>query len=118
MNGGIGIGTTSIPTGYKLAVNGKIIATEVLVELYSDWPDYVFNRKYNLLPLQELKKYIETNNHLPEVPAANEVKEEGINLGDMDAILLKKIEELTLYVISLKEENNILKKRMEKLENK
>ena len=103
-NGNVGIGTDD-PKGYKLAVKGSMIAEEVVVKLYANWPDYVFTEKYGLMSLDEVESYINENSHLPNVPSAEEVEEEGINLGEMDAILLQKIEELTLYVIDLKKEN-------------
>lgn len=96
--GNVGIGTDNTQ-GYKLAVKGSMIAEEVVVKLYATWPDYVFGKKYNLETLSEVEKFIVENNHLPNVPSEIEVKESGINLGEMDAILLRKIEELTLYTI-------------------
>ena len=86
---------------YRLAVNGKVIAELVRVKLRGDWPDFVFNKKHDLMPLQELEKYIKKNNHLPDVPNAEQVEKEGIDVGEMNKILLQKIEELTLYVIEL-----------------
>jgi hypothetical protein len=111
--GEIGIGTTT-PTE-KLEVNGTIRSKEVKVEA-APWPDYVFSSDYSLMSLQELQDYINTNGHLPEVPDADTVEEEGIALGEMNALLLKKIEELTLYqieLLKLLEEQN---KRNESLE--
>ena len=97
-NGGnVGIGTTD-PKGYKLAVAGKVRATEVKVEALP-WPDYVFESKYKLSSLPDLDKFIKLNKHLPEIPSAAQVEKEGINLGEMNAKLLKKIEELTLHLI-------------------
>lgn len=101
----VGIGVIEIPVGYKLAVAGKIITEEVLVKLQSNWPDYVFQPDYHLRTLQEVEEHITTHGHLPEVPNAQTVEENGIGVGEMNAILLKKIEELTLYVIELKKEN-------------
>jgi hypothetical protein len=97
-NGDIGIGTTD-PKGYKLAVAGKAIAEEVVVKLQSNWPDYVFEKDYNLPTLAEVENYINQNKHLPEVPAAKEMEKNGVNLGEMNMLLLKKVEELTLYVL-------------------
>lgn len=96
--GNVGIGTND-PKGYKLAVAGKTITEEVVVKLQSTWPDYVFEQDYKLPSLSELEQYINTNKHLPEVPSAAEVKENGLSVGEMNAILLKKVEELTLYLI-------------------
>jgi hypothetical protein len=85
------------------AFNGNILANEIEVSTDS-WSDYVFEEDYLLIPIEEVEDFIKENKHLPGVPSENEVIEEGINLGEMDAILLKKIEELTLYVIKLKKE--------------
>ena len=83
--------------------NGKIWANEI--EVTTDrWSDYVFEDDYLLIPIDEVETFIKANKHLPGVPSEKEVTDKGINLGDMDAILLKKIEELTLYVIELKKE--------------
>lgn len=97
--GKVGIGTTYIPTEYKFAVNGKIIAEELQVQLRGDWPDYVLTPGYDLPSLQSLKQYINENTHLPNVPDAEEVKEKGIATGEMLRIQMEKIEELTLYII-------------------
>jgi hypothetical protein len=112
---GIGTGTTTIPATAKLAVNGKVLATEVQVALVANWADYVFNDDYELKTLDEVESFIANNKHLPGVPSVKEVESNGINLGEMDAILLKKIEELTLYMIDLKKENDILKAKIEEL---
>ncbi|MCK5765107.1 MAG: hypothetical protein KAH26_03945 [Bacteroidales bacterium] len=96
--GTVGIGTSDT-YGYKLAVNGAIITEEVTVKVSEDWPDYVFNKDYALLPLQQLESYIESNRHLPGIPSAEDIRDEGLRLGEMERLLLKKIEELTLYII-------------------
>jgi hypothetical protein len=89
-----------------------------LVRVATDaWSDHVFSSEYELRPLEDVKCYIEQNNHLPGIPSETEVIEQGINLGEMDALLLEKIEELTLYMIELKEENNILKEEIRVLKN-
>lgn len=100
----VSIGTTTAPAGYKLAVGGKIATEEVVVKLQSAWPDYVFRNDYALMPLESLEKYINLNHHLPEVPSASDISKSGVELGEMNTVLLKKIEELTLYVIQLKKE--------------
>jgi len=97
-DGTVGIGTNNT-YGYKLAVNGAIITEEVTVKVSEDWPDYVFNKDYALLPLQQLESYIESNMHLPGIPSAEDIIDEGLKLGEMERLLLKKIEELTLYII-------------------
>jgi hypothetical protein len=110
-NGNIGIGTTDTK-GYKLGVNGSAIATSMTVKLNANWPDFVFAKTYGLRPLSEVESYIKANSHLPEVPSAAQVAKDGINLGEMDATLLKKIEELTLYLI---EQNKKLEAQNEKI---
>ena len=116
--GNVTIGTTTVATGYKLSVNGKIIGTEVRVEAKANWPDYVFNADHKLLPLEDLEASINANKHLPGIPSATEVKNGGIMLGEMQTKQMEKIEELTLYMIQLNKENKELKARLEKLEKK
>ena len=97
-NGGnVGIGTINT-YGYKLAVNGTIRAKEIKVEA-SPWPDYVFKSTYQLKPLSEVKAYIDRNQHLPEMPSAAEIEKDGLSLAKMNKLLVKKVEELTLYLI-------------------
>lgn len=114
--GNVGIGTplNNNPNNYKLAVNGTIGAKAVKVEVSTAtwiWPDYVFDTKYTLKSINELEAFINKNNHLPNVPSAKEVGKNGVDLGSMNAILLEKIEELSLYII---QQN----KRIEVLEQK
>ncbi|MGN6493889.1 MAG: hypothetical protein ACTHLE_17960 [Agriterribacter sp.] len=99
-NGNVGIGTTN-PGTYKLAVEGTIGARQVKVHQNS-FADYVFEENYQLPTLEEIEQYIKTYKHLPEMPTAAEVEKDGLNLGDNQVLLVKKIEELTLYVIELK----------------
>ncbi|NHA05363.1 prefoldin subunit [Mucilaginibacter sp. HC2] len=94
----VGIGTTD-PKGYKLAVNGSVIATSMTVKVYANWPDYVFKKDYQLPSLQSVKTYIDQNQHLPEVPSEQDIAKNGLNLGEMNKVLMKKVEELTLYLI-------------------
>ncbi|NML23427.1 hypothetical protein HHL16_21285 [Pseudoflavitalea sp. G-6-1-2] len=107
-NGNVGIGINNIGTDYKLYVSGNIRARKVRVD-QQNWPDYVFSRNYQLMPLSELEQFIANNQHLPDMPSAKEVSKEGLDVGSNQAALLKKIEELTLYII---EQN----KRIEALE--
>lgn len=121
-NGKVGIGVQtpgSLPDGdYLLAVDGGIIAEEVRVDLSSDWPDYVFADDYELRSIESMKQDIEENGHLPGVPSAEEMKEEGINLGAMQIIMMEKIEELSLYVIQLHEENQQLQAKLKDFSEK
>lgn len=98
-SGNVAIGTFDT-RGYKFSVNGNIRAKEIKVE-NNNWPDYVFEPSYQLLDLDRLERFIKLNKHLPGVPSAKEVENNGANLGEMNAVLLKKIEELTLHVIEL-----------------
>ena len=106
--GNVGIGTTN-PGNYKLAVNGTIHAKKVEVDL-DNWSDYVLKDDYNLKSLDEVEEFIKKNGHLPDIPSESEVKTNGIDLGGMNAKLLQKIEELTLYMIDMKKENDELRK--------
>jgi len=129
--GRVGIGTTD-PKGYKLAVAGNIISESVTVKLQSQWPDYFFKSNYKLPSLTTVKAYIDKNQHLPDMPSETEVAKDGVNLGEMNKLLLKKVEELTLYLIQKdkqlsteravnhKQQQNIsaLSRRLSKIENK
>lgn len=95
--GNIGISTTNPNPAYKLSVNGNIRAKEVKVEV--GWSDYVFDENYSLRSLKEIEEYIVMNKHLPDVPSANDVERNGVEVGKTEALLLRKIEELTLYLI-------------------
>jgi hypothetical protein len=96
---------------YKLTVQGKVICEELKVELYNNWPDYVFADEYHLQPLHELKSFIDTHHHLPNIPKAAEVARDGFEVGEMNRKLLEKVEELTLYVIQLQEQIDQLKEK-------
>ncbi|QLE02056.1 hypothetical protein HX109_11000 [Galbibacter sp. BG1] len=113
--GSLGIGT--IHPDAKLTVNGDIHAKELRLDIQG-WPDYVFESGYELQPIEEVKKHIEEKGHLPDVPSAKKIEEDGLNLGDMDKVLMRKIEELTLYVIQLKEQNDLLNQEIKNLKSK
>lgn len=118
-NGGsVGIGTTDIPVGHKLAVNGSVIATAVTVKVYNEWSDYVFDKDYKLPALSQVKDYIDKNHHLPDMPSAKEVKANGLNLGEINNILTKKVEELTLYLIDGEKREKDLRLQVDKLQQK
>ncbi len=118
----VGIGTTDTQ-GYRLAVAGNVIAEGVKVELQGNWPDFVFLKDFDLMNLDELRKFIKENGHLPNIPSAKMVEENGIDLGVMNAKLLQKIEELTLYLLSqeieikrLREKNTETSRILERLD--
>jgi len=117
-DGNLLLGTT-IARGEKLSVNGGIRARDIKVEI-ANWPDYVFKPTYKLPSLSETEQFIRENGHLPEVPKAEEVEANGIQLSEMNKTLLKKIEELTLHVIELdkvnKEQGEFMKKMQEKID--
>ena len=115
VSGNVGIGYTN-PTA-KLDVNGIIRAHDVRVCL-NQGCDYVFEKDYNLMNLNDLSNFVKTNKHLPDVAPAAVMESEGINVSEMSALLLRKVEELTLYVIDMKKENEELRQEIELLKNK
>ncbi len=124
LNDNVGIGTKA--PDMKLTVKGNIHAEEVKIDLNVPAPDYVFKEGYMLRSIEEVERFVQENNHLPEIPSAAEFKQNGVMLAEMDMNLLKKIEELTLYTIQqekkikkLEEENQKLKSlsnRLSKIE--
>jgi hypothetical protein len=110
----------SNPQGYKLAVAGTGIFQQIVVKLQNQWPDYVFDTGYNLPQLQELERYILSHKHLPEMASEEEIAKEGLDVGGQQVALLKKIEELMLYLIreneSLNEENRQLGEQNSRLQ--
>jgi hypothetical protein len=100
-----------LSSGYDLYVAGGIRSTRVKVDAYANWPDYVFQENYNLWTLEKTELYINENQHLPGVPSAKQVEEEGIDLAEMNAILLQKIEELTLHLIEVQKQVNSLSQK-------
>lgn len=122
-NGDVGIGTRTPDA--RLTVKGTIHSEEVRVDLSVPGPDYVFKDDYDLLPLKDLESYIKENSHLPEVPSASEMEGNGLNLKEMNLILLKKVEELTLHIIeinkkveTLEEQNTLQQSELERVRAK
>lgn len=114
-DGAMGIGTVNTTdANYKLFVENGIRTRKVKVDA-DNWPDYVFSSKYQLMSLGNVEQYIKQNSHLPEVPSADEVQKNGIELGENQAVLLRKIEELTLYLIEQNKQIEQLKKDIEDL---
>ena len=109
-DGRIGVGTSAPATGIKMDVNGIVQATAFKVGnwILDEAPDYVFKEGYDLRSLKNVQKYIDKNGHLPDVPSAEQMKEDGLDLVKMNMILLRKVEELTLYGI---EQNKKLEKQ-------
>ena len=114
LGGRVGIGTTYFPTSdnYIFAVNGKAIAEEMMVRHPDQWYDYVLKEDYDLPSLTEVEAYVKKHNRLMDIPGEKQIQEEGIPLGKMNGLLLKKIEELTLYIIQQQKEINELKEQM------
>ena len=115
--GNVGIGTLYPQPQFLLAVNGTIGAKDVIVT-NSGWSDYVFQSGYRLLPLSEVSTYIQQHHHLPDIPSEAEVKEKGVSVGEMQAKLLAKVEELTLHMIQQERENKELRGRLAQLETR
>lgn len=114
---GIGLNPTSNPNNYMLAVNGLVGSKEVMIENSSStWPDYVFAEDYELMPLNELAKFISTKKHLPNIPSANEIETQGGHkVGEINQKLLEKVEELTLYLIDQNQQIQELKDNVKQL---
>lgn len=111
-NGDVTANTLTVGNGFACDATGYVKAKEIKVTL-TDWPDYVFEEGYDRLSLPETEKYIKENGHLPDVPSAQDVQENGVSLGDMNAMLLQKIEELTLHIIDLQKQIDELKQGKE-----
>lgn len=107
--GKVGIGTTE--PSEELSVNGKIRAHEIKVEV-ADWPDYVFEDSYQLPSLAETERYIKNNKHLPDMPSADQVQADGVAVGELNRLLLQKVEELTLHLIEKSKRIDILESEL------
>jgi len=94
---------------FRVMGDGQVWATQVHVRIKEDFPDYVFSDSYDLMSINDLETYIEENNHLPNIPTAEEVAKEGVELGEINRILVEKIEEMSLYIIMLQKEIELLK---------
>ena len=117
LSGKVGIGSPpSYPGTYKLYVTGGILTEKLRIADPSStyWADFVFDKKYDLITLEELNTFILKNKHLPGIPTSEEVKKDGIDIGEMQGKLLQKIEELTLYVIKQQNEIDLLKANTKK----
>jgi len=112
----VAIGTTSTPGNYGLYVDRGILTEKVKVAINGSahWADYVFAKDYKLMPLPQLEKFVTESKHLPGIPSAEEVTASGIDLAEMNAKLLAKIEELTLYVIDLEKRLSVIEKNDDK----
>lgn len=117
-NGKVTIGTITAPGDYKLYVEQGILTekVKVAVKTTTDWADYVFAQEYQLMPLTEVETYTKTNGHLPNVPSADEMVTEGLDVAKMDAKLLEKIEELTLYAIGQDKQIDTIETKLEQQE--
>lgn len=114
--GNVGIGTTN-PGTFKLAVEGKVGAREFVATLSTPWPDFVFSKEYTLMPLSELENFVNETNHLPNIPSSKEISDNGVSLGEMNSMLLQKIEELTLYIIDQNKKIEALQNEVDVLKN-
>jgi len=115
--GTVDAATTTQIANYALAVNGTAIFSTAKVKSYGNWPDYVFDDQYKLMSLQEVESFLKLNKHLPGVPAAAEVEKDGIDLGTNQSILLKKVEELTLYMIDQNKKISVQQDEINNLKN-
>lgn len=120
-NGAIAIGVADASASignygdYKLLVNGTVGVRKIKVTQSTSWADYVFKKDYKLMPLTQLNKFIKINGHLPEIPTEKDIFQNGNDIGETQVLLLKKIEELTIYIIQQQKEIDVLKKIVKKM---
>ena len=114
-SGRVGIGTINSDTTYKLLVNGAIRTKKVVVE--TGWADYVFDKDYSLMPLEQVDQFIQANHHLPNIPSAEEISAQGLDVASMQVKTMEKVEELTLYMIQLMKQNKALQKEIAELKS-
>jgi hypothetical protein len=114
-SGKVGINTDNFGnSNHSLYIAGSSVAEEMYVLIQDDWGDFVFEKEYDLMPLEQLDDYLKVNKHLPDFPSAAEVEQDGLALGETERLLTIKVEELTLYILQLKKEIDSLKKELEK----
>ncbi|MFY9309537.1 MAG: hypothetical protein WAQ28_10865 [Bacteroidia bacterium] len=113
--GCVGIGTTNTK-GYLFAVNGNMVATRLKVATYASWPDYVFKENYPLLPLTQVEEFINKHHHLPGIDNAAFIDSNGYDIADMDAKILKQVEEIYIHLIELQKKNVLLREKITALE--
>lgn len=118
LRGKVGVNRENTTEGYALAIDGGVITTKVYIQDVEDWPDYVFDETYRLMPLSQLKRYVADNRHMPGMPSQAEVESNGYDVNTMQQAMLKTIEELTLYTLQQQEEIDALKKMVEELKRK
>ncbi len=115
LSGKVGINTVNVVNDYALAVDGGIISTKVYIKEVKQWPDQVFENDYPLMGLEELKQYLSDHRHLPGLPPEKQIVSEGYDLNEMQASLLQKIEELTLYMLMLQDEISELRQQQDSI---
>lgn len=119
IDGKVAIGVDMVNSNHQLTLRGTMLAEGVKIRAFDNWswPDYVFEDDYNLIPLSDLEASIKKEGHLPNIPSAEEVQNNGFELEKMQAKLLEKIEELTLYTIQQQKEIEALKEELKNLSN-
>jgi len=110
--------STHLHANSFMQVEGKLACKELVILDATKWSDYVFSKDYRLMPLKELEMFYLTNKHLPDVPGDEEIKKNGINAAEMDALLLQKIEELTLHVVEMNKKIELLERENKNLKTK